>query len=376
MNTVNRIEQIAGIVAAALLVVGCFVVLRPFISALLWAAVVCYSTWGAYLWFERIMGGRQTLAALTMVLLVSLVLVVPFAVVGLSLAENLSQIMAVVADLAREGLPQPAGWVGGIPFVGSVTEQYWQHWADDPERFAALVKSWLTESKGWILHRGFVLGEGVLQMSLSVLISFFFYRDGEGVVNRISDGIKRIAGDRTQHLLAVVGSTIRGVVYGILGTAFVQGVLATIGFYIVGAPSPLLLGLITFFLGLIPAAPPLIWGAVAVWMLYRGSVGWAIFIGLYGFFIISGVDNVLRPYLISRESKLPFILVLLGVLGGVLAFGFIGLFLGPVLLAVGYSLVEEWSGARKAAVPEIPPAPPAPVAAPVTPATPTPDDRT
>ncbi len=112
--------------------------------------------------------------------------------------------------------------------------------------------------------------------------------------------------------------------------------------WIAGVPGALLWGMLTFFLSVVPVGPPLIWGGAVAWLLYQGSVGWAIFMALWGFFGISGIDNVIKPYLISRGSRLPFILTLLGVLGGALAFGFIGVFLGPLLLALGYRLLQEW----------------------------------
>jgi predicted PurR-regulated permease PerM len=131
-------------------------------------------------------------------------------------------------------------------------------------------------------------------------------------------------------------------VHGILGTALAQGILAGVGFYIAGIPGAPLLGLATFFLSVLPVGPPLIWAPTAVWLLYNDAIGSGIFIGLWGFLVVSMVDNIVKPMIISRGSSLPFILVFLGVLGGVFAFGFIGIFLGPTLLAVGYRVLNEW----------------------------------
>jgi predicted PurR-regulated permease PerM len=131
--------------------------------------------------------------------------------------------------------------------------------------------------------------------------------------------------------------------YGLLGTAVAQGSVAMIGFFIAGVPAALLLGVITSLFSLLPIGPPLVWGGAAIWLFYQGSVGWGIFMLLWGFFLISTVDNVVKPFLISRGSHLPFILVFFGVLGGVLAFGFVGIFIGTTLLAVGFSLMQEWT---------------------------------
>ncbi len=343
MKTLSRIEQIAGIAALGLVIVGCFVVLRPFISAVIWAAIVCYCTWPLYERMERVSGHRRNWVALGMVLIVTLVLVVPFVVVGMALAGSTAETVKVITGYIKAGLPAAPAWLVSIPFVGGPLNGYWTDVASDPDRLAGLIRQALMNSKSWILDTGLALGEGILQLLLSVFVMFFFFRDGERVVTRLSEGFQRIAGDQTQHLMAVVGHTVRGVVYGVLGTALAQGVLAAIGFWVAGVDSALLLGMLTFLVALIPFGPPLIWIPVCVWLFCTSGVGWAVFMALWGLLVVSGIDNVLRPYLISRGSTLPFALVLLGVMGGVIAFGFIGLFIGPTLLAVGYCLIDEWS---------------------------------
>lgn len=347
MKTINRIEQIAGISALVLLVVGCFVVLRPFLSALMWAAILCYCTWPLYLRLEHLLKNRRTPAALVMVLLISSVLVLPFAVVGFNLAESLSATVAMIQQILKDGLPKPPPWLTSLPLVGDSISTYWQGLANNPEKTTVMIKDYFLQGTGWLLQRGVDLGQGILQLSLSVLISFFLYRDGEEVIHRVSDAVAKIAGDRTQYLLGVVGNTIKSVVYGLLGTALAQGILAGVGLRIAGVPNSLLLGLFTFFLALLPFGPPLVWVPSAIWLYYEKHVGLAIFMLVWGTLCISGIDNFLRPWLICRGTNLPFVLVLLGVIGGVFAFGFIGVFIGPVLLAVSYALMQEWAGEQK-----------------------------
>jgi predicted PurR-regulated permease PerM len=155
--------------------------------------------------------------------------------------------------------------------------------------------------------------------------------------------MERLAGIHAENMLVIIDNTVRGVTYGLLGTALAQGFVATIGFAIAGVPAVMLLGVATFLLSLIPIGPPLIWGGAAIWLFNQGDTGWGIFMLLWGFFLISSVDNIIKPLLISRGSSLPFLLVMLGVMGGVLAFGFVGIFIGPTLLAVGFSLVRKWT---------------------------------
>lgn len=343
MKSDGRIEQIAGIAAITFLVVGCFLVLRPFVSALLWAAILCFATWPFYSRLERVFNGRRTIAATVMTIMIALVQVAPFLIVGLSLADNMAHTIDVVRKFLNDGAPDPPSWVGQIPVIGEMIEKSWSELAHNGDKFIDATKNLMGRSEKWIVNWGVDLGHGILQLTLSVLIAFFFYRDGVSVVAKLSKVIGRIAGDRAQYLIDVVGGTVNGVVYGIMCTAIAQGILAGIGFWFCGVPAPLLLGLLTFFLSLMPLGSPLIWLPAALWLVFKGHVMYGIGLGLWGFWIVSGIDNFLKPYIISRGINLPFILVFLGVLGGVVTFGFIGVFLGPTLLAVGYNMALEWS---------------------------------
>jgi len=227
--------------------------------------------------------------------------------------------------------------------VGEKLHAFWLAAATDTSLLIEPLQRALPEMSKWLLSHGIALGNGVLQLSLSVFILFFLYRDGEVLAQRMDTAMQRIGGERARSLLKLAGSTVKGVVYGILGTAIAQGILAGIGFLIAGVPGALLLGLITFFLSVVPMGPPLLWIPAAAWLYFQGETGWAIFLVVWGVAVVSSVDNFLKPYLISQGASMPFILVLLGVLGGLVAFGFVGVFLGPTLLAVGYSLAREWT---------------------------------
>lgn len=347
LKNMNRIEAVVALVIVAFLVVGCLTVLRPFMSAILWAAVLAYSTWPVLLRVDGWMGGRRTLAAYTLTAIVAIVLVLPFVVAGFTLAGNVSRL----EDLSRYlqgGLPSEAPeWLRGLPVVGSNVERAWPEFAQDTEKVSDSLKAagvWIGK---WFLANSLNFGRGILQLVLSLFVVFVFYRDGERMIARIATGAHRIGGDVSQHLLSIAGSTVRTVVYGIIGAALAQAVMAGIGFRVAGIPSPFLLGLLTFILALIPAGPPVVWVPAALWLFHQGHFGWGVFMLAWGFFVISGIDNLVRPYLISRGSNLPFVVVLLGALGGVFAFGFIGLFLGPVLLAVGYALLREFTAKRR-----------------------------
>ena len=343
----RRVEQIAQIAAITLLVMGCLLVLQPFVSALLFAAIVCFSTWPVYLHVERRVSGRRWLAALIMTGLLILVMVLPLALLALTLADSVAPAIVWIRETFARGLPLPPDWIQSIPLFGDGIDAGWRELATNKVKLAEAVKNLAQPAQQFLIKTGLILGEGVIQLSVAAFIGFFFYRDGAAIVEAARALTNRVAGHLTAELFRVVGGTIQGVVYGLVGTAIAQGVVAAIGFFIASVPGALLLGFLTFLLSMVPVGPPLVWGAAAAWLYFsQGSTGWAIFIVLYGLLAISSVDNVLKPILISRGSSLPFSLVFLGVFGGVVAFGFLGIFLGPTLLAVGFGLVVYW--ARKA----------------------------
>ena len=341
-----RIEQWIALVALAVLVAGCYLVLQPFLTALIWALILCCATWPAFVALQHVMRGNVTLAALVITLAIALVALAPFVIVGVSLAENANQLLEQGKRLIEQGPPDPPDWVGRIPLVGETARAYWASIAHDSASLFADMKQYIEPLRASALASGAAIAHALLQLTLSIFIAFFFYRDGEALSRRLLSSVGRIAADRGQHLVSVAVATTRGVVYGILGTAIVQGVLAGIGFWLAGVPAAPLLGLVTFFLSPVPIGPPLVWGPAAIWLFTQDYVGWGVFLLIWGTAVVSSVDNFIKPLIISRGSNLPFALVLLGVLGGVIAFGFIGVFLGPTLLAIGFALVQEWSEER------------------------------
>ncbi|MDZ4737072.1 MAG: AI-2E family transporter [Rhodospirillaceae bacterium] len=346
MKLTERFELIAGLALLALLAAGCLVVLLPFMSSILWALILCFSTWPIYTRLLGWLAGRSTLAATLMTLAVALVLVVPLIFLGASLADHVGGVIQVARLLLDEGLPEPPIWLLDVPLVGGDFHDYWADLASSDTGFRIAAEPYLLQARNWALTSGARIGQGAIELTLSVLICFFFYRDGRHVAAQMHSGIRRVAGDRAQHLLDVAGSTIKGVVYGVMGTAFAQGLLAGIGLWMAGVPGALLLGFATFVLSLVPMGPPLIWAPAALWLFYTGDTGWAIFMALWGFLVVSSIDNIIKPWLISRENRLPILLVFLGVIGGLIAFGFIGIFLGPTLLAVGFTLFQQWNSSR------------------------------
>jgi len=176
---------------------------------------------------------------------------------------------------------------------------------------------------------------------------FFFYRDGNSLMHQIRQALRNIIGNRIDGYIDSVGTTTQAVVYGIGLTALAQALLAGIGYYFSNSPSPILLTIITFIVALIPFGTPFAWGAVSIWLLSQGHTTEGIGLALWGILVISWVDNLIRPIVISGATKIPFIIIFIGVLGGLTAFGFVGLFIGPVVLAIGLAVWREWISNHK-----------------------------
>jgi predicted PurR-regulated permease PerM len=377
-----RFEQILGLVVLFLLLVGCFIVLRPFLTALMWAAILSFSLWPVHRRLLARLRGHRTTAALITTFAIALLLIGPFVLMGFSVADDARDLGSATRKWIAAGPPHAPPWLGKLPLVGGKATTYWNELAVDARQLIARLKDEAVESaavtnllitgtnqveivspatgkvedsklvelggklinwsRSWLPKAGLAIGKGMTEVGLSVFLAFFFFRHGDAVAARLQAGMGRIAGERGRHLVEVAGNTVRGVVYGILGTAVVQGVMAGIGFSIAGVPGAMLLGMLTFFLSVVPMGPPLVWIPAVIWLFSQGHTGWGIFMLIWGI-AVSSIDNVVKPWLISQGSAMPFVLIFFGVIGGALAFGFIGVFLGPTLLAVAYRLIEEWS---------------------------------
>ncbi|MFL6674658.1 MAG: AI-2E family transporter [Massilia sp.] len=334
------------VATVVLLAIGCLYVLLPFLPAILFAAAVVISSWPMYLVLLARMRGRRTLAALTMTLSLTLLVIIPLALVAYNLADDVARAYDEVRNALAHGELLPPQWVRRIPLVGAPAHDYLSQLVSSRDNMMELAQRMMEPARHYLMAGGLMLGTGVAQMSLAAFVSFFFYRDGKALLEVISAAMRRVMGEGAGEVASIISQTVRGVMYGLLGTALAQALVAALGFAIAGLPAVPLLSVLVFVSSLVPVGPPLVWGGAAIWLFMQGSVGWGVFMLVWGLFLISGVDNVVRPMLISRGSSLPFLLTLLGVLGGVFAFGFVGMFIGPTLLAVGYSLVSGWTGTR------------------------------
>lgn len=342
MSRMNNDRLVTQIILVVLLL-ACIWVLKPFVSALFWAAVLAFATWPLMQFMTRLMRGHVTYAALTLTGAWTLLVAVPLIYLGFNIADNIREGLALVRDFQVEGVPPAPEWLVKVPVFGDRLMELWSNIDQQGSIWLANIKPYLGQFGNWLLGRSASIARGILEMALSLFLVFFFYRDGPRLAILVRKLLHRLISDKADHYITLVAGTIQRVVNGVIGTAIAQALVAWIGFRIVGVPGDILLSLMVFVLSLIPMGPPLIWGPVAVWLFITGQVGLGVFMVLWGLLVVSSVDSFLKPYLISRGGNLPIVVVLMGVFGGIIAFGFMGLFLGPTLLAVAYNLLSDWA---------------------------------
>jgi len=356
MDNREQVARLIGLLAAGLLAVASFLVLRPFISALLGAVILVFCTWPVYRLLTKRLKLRPGLAAAVMVILEFLVLGLPLLLAAPVQREDIEGIRAWIEQVLTEGLPDLSGVFLRIPLVGNALNTFWSSMAGDSSQLTALLSPYAGTIAQALLGLLLLVLSGIAEMLLAIVLAFFIYKDGARMAAHAYRLLQRLAGPQAAHLWKLTGNVTLGVVYGLLGTAIAQGFLTAIGLWVAGVPQPILLGVVAGVISILPVGAPLVWLPAAIWLFATDSVGWGVFMLLYGALGISSVDNFIRPWLIARGADLPLLLTLLGALGGVFAFGFLGLFLGPVVLAVAYALLLDWGSESRATPPPEPPA--------------------
>lgn len=325
-----------------LLVVGCWLVLQPFFTAIMFCAVVGVSTWPAYEWLLRRLGGRIELASVLASVSVLLLAVTPLVLLFTSLVDGLR----LAADLLQPWLTNAQiatpDWIGRIPLIGPDLAEWWRNAASNGTNIGEILRYAAAPARDLALAGGRQAGNALMQVALIVILLYFVYRHGPVFAGQIVRAAERTGGEFAHEMLATARRSIVGVMFGVVGAGLAQAMVATLGFAIAGLPNPFMFGALTFALSLVPLGPPILWGGAAVWLFHNDETGRALFMALYGFFAISSVDNLIKPLIISHANRMPFALTLMGVIGGLIAFGVMGVFLGPALLALAISLTRHW----------------------------------
>ena len=325
-----------------ILIVSSFWVLRPFLIAIIWAGLIVIATWPILTTLEARLGGRRGLAVAMMTAAMLLVVFIPMMLVVLTIVNNAENITAQAKSLTSLSLSSPPGWIERAPLVGGKLAERWKVFASlSPEDRFVKVTPYARMMLQWVATQAGGIGVAMLQFLLTVIIAMIFYARGEIVREGLLSFARRLAGRQGEEVAILAGKTVRGIVLGVVVTALVQAAVAGIGLFVVGVPAAALLTAVMAILCLAQLGPLLVLIPAIIWLYWTGQPAWGTV--LLVFSAVAGtIDNVIRPFLIKKGADLPLLLIFAGVVGGLIAFGIIGLFIGPVVLAVTYTLLKAW----------------------------------
>jgi predicted PurR-regulated permease PerM len=329
------------LLALAGLVLLAFVVVAPFLVPLAWAGIFSYASWPIATRIRQKCNGRDTLAAAIATALAALILFLPLIWLAWLAQKELANIYPALQTFLAAPIQVP-DTLKNLPWLGDWLKQQ-SDVLVNPQGISGAIKAWLASHVNDVASLAGGIGKNLVKLIFVVIILFFFYRDGARIITELRHVLARFIGQQAHHYLHAAGITTRAVVYGVLLTAVVQGAAAGLGYWLAGLSSPVILGVITAMLALIPFCTPLAWGSAGAWLFIQGHTAEAIGVWIWGAAVVSQLDNVLRPIFISSVSAIPFLLVLFGVLGGLLAFGLVGLFIGPIVLTVVWAVWREWT---------------------------------
>lgn len=317
-------------------------VLRPFLAATVWAAMIVVATWPAFRAMESYLGGRRAIAIAGMSLAMLVLLVLPLWLAVDTLVEHAGYLTSAGKHLAAEGLPAPPMWVASLPLIGERLSAAWaQLAASGSAGMVARATPYAVDAGQWLFAQVGGLGGMLVQFLLVIVIAAIFYANGEIGAKLLRRFGHRLAGERGEASVVLAGQAIRGVALGVGVTALVQTVLGGLGLVLAGVPLASLLSAIMLMLCVAQIGPMPVLLPVVGWMFWQDDTGWAIFLLLWSL-VVTSLDNFIRPVLIRRGADLPLLLIFAGVIGGMLSFGLIGLFVGPVVLAVTWTLLLAW----------------------------------
>ncbi len=328
-------------------------ILRPFLGPAIWATMVVVATWPLMLRVEGLLWRRRTLAVVVMSALLLLLFVVPLSMAIVTIVGNAERMMDWARLATTYRLPDdPPLWLQQLPLVGGLIEKAWQQAADLGLRdLLPKLSPYAGDLTKWFVAEVGSVGVLLLQFLLTVVIAAVMYSTGEEAGELVRRFAGRLGGERGVAAVDLAGGAIRGVALGVGVTAVVQALLGGLGLLLAGVPFAGLLTAVMFMLCIAQVGPiPVLLGA-AVWAFMGDQVGWGVFLAVWGI-VVGTLDNFLRPVLIKMGADLPLLLIFSGVIGGMFAFGLVGIFVGPVVLAVSYTLLESWMDEQPAAAAE------------------------
>jgi predicted PurR-regulated permease PerM len=333
----------------AMLIAASFWILSPFLTAIAWASTIVIATWPLMLRVQARLWGKRALAVLVMTVLLLLLLVIPLSLAIASIVAHASDIVGWARSLATFTMPAPPDWIGQIPLVGPKLAAQWQQLAAvGPGVLSERLAPYARTIVSWLIAQAGSVGLMVVQFLLTVIISAVLYASGEQAATGVIRFARRLAGQHGENAIILAGRAVRGVALGVVVTALIQTILGGIGLGLSGVPAAALLTGVLFILCVAQLGPMLVLIPAVVWLFWEGHTLWGSIMVVWSI-IVGTIDNFIRPILIKKGADLPLLLIFAGVIGGLIAFGIIGLFIGPVLLAVTYTLLKTWVAGDDAA---------------------------
>ena len=326
------------------LVLGVLMVLQPLATAILFGAVLAIATWPVRSQLLRLGLGHGAVAVLmsvVAVVLIGLPILAAAPRLASGLAEGAVQLEAILATFPAA----PPAALQRVPLVGEGLIRRWSELASTGGDLRAVLAPYTNWARQAALAVARALADSMLQLVLALIVAALFWANGDAIAAVLREVTRRLGGDAASAALEAAGGSLRSVAYGVVGTACLQGLFMGIGAVLAGVPAPGLLGFVVMLLAISQIGAvllPLVWGGCAWWLFQQGADGWGFFMILWGALMVSASDNLIRPLLIKRGVKMPLTLVILGVFGGFFSFGFLGLFIGPALLAVAFTLLQAW----------------------------------
>lgn len=330
----------ASAVALGLTVVGLVgMVIAPFIAPLAWAVILGHAAWPLHRRTIGLVGDRRTLASLLTTGLVTLALVVPLLWMVVLLQDDLRRVYDRGQELLAGSTDSLFDQLAQVPWFGPSLHDWLTSHAPPASSVGALLGSWARQGSGLLLAALGNVGRNALKFALAIVFLFFIFRDGDVMLARARSVLAAMAGRRVDAYFDAAGDTNRAITLSVVLAAVLQGVMAALGYAVVGLSAPILLGFLTALASVLPMlGTSLVWGALAAWLFASGHPWQGIVLATWGLILIHPVDNILRPWIVSNAAKMPFLVAFLGVLGGLATFGFVGVVLGPIILAVGSKL--------------------------------------
>jgi predicted PurR-regulated permease PerM len=336
------VKTTLAVLFIGMLITACFWILRPFLTSIVWATMIVVATWPILQWFQARLRHSRGLAVVVMTVLILMVVIVPFLLAVATIIGKADDIALRVKALAGFRLPPLPEWVGSIPLAGKKIAQAWQHFMTlSQEDLAGQLAPHARTAVGWFVAQAGSVAMMLLQFFLTVIISAILYAKGETASTGVFKFAQRLAGQHGEEAVVLAGKAVRGVALGIVVTAIIQSFIGGIGLAVVGVPAAGLLTAVMFILCLAQIGPGLVLIPAVIWLYWAHGAVWGTVLLVFTV-VAAGVDNFIRPFLIKKGADLPLVMIIAGVIGGLIAFGIIGLFIGPVVLAVTYTLLKVW----------------------------------